>query len=135
FTTMYKNGPTVFNGNRSFETSRLLGRRSSMLVEPLIERVFGHFQNLNLAILLEDLRREQTAQGSWSTGRLLCPVAHGMPAGRLVSELCFLGQAADPQRAYDYAARHLGAGSAWVARFIDLWDARSVTPGWVLRQL
>jgi len=104
-------------------------------VRPIIPGVFGHFQNLNLLVLLDDLRRERVTHEAWSAGKLLCPVAHGMPFGQLVSDLCYLGQTAKLARACDYAARHLGADSANVRRFVDLWDARLISPDWLLWQL
>jgi hypothetical protein len=73
--------------------------------DSIIHGVFGHF----LLALLADLRSGHTTRGAWSSGNLLCPVAQGMPVGRLVSELRFLGQAAELSRACDYAARQLGA--------------------------
>jgi hypothetical protein len=106
-----------------------------MRTDPTIHSVFGHFQNLNLLVLLHDLRSGQTAQGAWSTGTLLCPVAHGMPVGRLVDDLCYLGQTVETERACDYAARHLGAAAACVYRFVRLWDAHAFAPDWLLRQL
>ena len=106
-----------------------------MRVAPTIHRVFGHFQNLNLLALLEDLRRGHAAQGTWSSGTRLCPVAHGMPAGQRVSELRFLGQAADLGRACDYAARYLGADPLGIYQFVCFWDTDPAAPGWLLRQL
>jgi hypothetical protein len=103
--------------------------------DPIIHGVFGHFQNLNLLALLADLRSGQTVRGAWSSGTLLCPVAHGMPVGRLVSELRFLGQAAELERACDYAARQLGADPEYVLRFVELWDSNGYLEGWLLRQL
>jgi hypothetical protein len=105
------------------------------MLDPTIHGVFGHFQNLNLLVLLHDLRSGHTARRAWSTGTLLCPVAHGMPVGRLVDELCFLGQTGEPERAYDYAARQLGADPSCLARFVRLWDAHAFSPDWLLRQL
>jgi hypothetical protein len=97
--------------------------------------MFGHFQNLNLLVLLHDLRGGRAAHGAWSSGTLLCPIAHGMPLGQVVGDLQFLGQAAEPERACDYAARHLGAEPAAVFRFVQLWDANEFSPGWLVRQL
>ena len=74
-------------------------------------------------------------RGAWWAGSLLCPVAHGMPVGRLVSELRFLGQAAELERACDYAARQLGADPECVRRFVELWDANAYLEGWLVRQL
>jgi hypothetical protein len=106
-----------------------------MSADPTIRGVFGHFQNLNLLVLLHDLRSGRTAHGAWSAGTRLCPVAQGMPVGQVVGDLQFLGQAAEPERACAYAARHLGADPACVYRFVELWDANAFVPWWLLRQL
>jgi hypothetical protein len=106
-----------------------------MTVEPFIRSVFGPFQNLNLLILLEDLRSGRTAQGNWSYGDMLCPVAHGLPAGQLVQDLETLDQAISLGRACDQAARHLGADPASVYRFVRSWDAEAFGPSWLQRQL
>jgi hypothetical protein len=106
-----------------------------MPVDPSIRRVFGHFQNLNLLVLVEDLRGARTAHRAWSSGALLCPVAHGLPTGRVVSDLRFLDQAAQLGRACDYAARHLGADPAAVFHFVRRWDEHALSPGWLLQQL
>lgn len=50
-------------------------------VDPLVRRVFGPFQNLNLLVLLEDLRAGRVVWGDWAFGGWLCPVAHGLPRG------------------------------------------------------
>jgi hypothetical protein len=103
--------------------------------DPIIYGVFGHFQNLNLLALLADLRSGKTARGTWSSGSSLCPVAHGMPVGRLVSELRFLGQAAELDRACTYAARQLGADPDCVRRFVELWDSNAYLETWLIAQL
>src|SRR5262245_47233485 len=107
----------------------------AMRVDPSIRRVFGHFQNLNLLVLVEDLRGARTAHRAWASGALLCPVAHGLPTGRVVGDLRFLEQAAHLGRACDYAARHLGADPAAVFHFVRRWDEDALSPGWVLQQL
>ena len=104
-------------------------------VSPIIQDVFGRFQNLNLLVLLDDLRRERTTQGAWATGSHLCPVAHGMPVGQVVSDLRYLGQTAELERACDYAARHLGADFCTVCQFVEFWDAAIISPCWLLEQL
>jgi hypothetical protein len=101
----------------------------------VIRSVFGHFQNLNLLALIHDLRNGRTARGNWSTGADLCPVAHGMPIGRLVSELCYLGQTDALERSCAYAARQLGADLDNVRRFVELWDTLAFSAHWFLRQL
>ena len=97
--------------------------------------VFGHFQNLNLLVLVQDLRAGRTARQAWLTGTRLCPVAHGLPAGDQVRALAELGQSADLGQGCDYAARHLGASCEAVQRFVRAWDEGDVGKGWLLRQL
>jgi hypothetical protein len=106
-----------------------------MAIDTSIRNVFGHFQNLNLLVLLENLRSGRTAQRAWSSGALLCPVAHGLPAGQQVRDLRILGQAAEWGQDCDYAARCLGADPAAVLRFVRLWDEHVRAPGWLLRKL
>jgi hypothetical protein len=106
-----------------------------MPIDPLIHQVFGHFQNLNLLALLEDLRGGNTVRNAWASGELLCPVAHGLAHEQEVKDLRVLGQAADPGQDCEYAARHLGADAAAVSRFVRFWDGHPGAPGWLLRQL
>jgi hypothetical protein len=106
-----------------------------MPVQLRIREVFGYFQNLNLLGLIQDLRRGQMARGAWSSNGWLCPVAHGLPAGRHVQQLVVLGQAADLSRGCDYAARQLGADPAAVFRFVRTWDDEPNYCGWLLGQL
>src|SRR6185437_4235931 len=77
-------------------------------VETLVRQVFGPFQDLNLRALIESLRGRGTARGGWASSRRLCPVAHGMPAGQVVADLCYLGQTSNLARACAYAGRYLG---------------------------
>jgi hypothetical protein len=104
-------------------------------VHVVIQGVFGHFQNLNLLVLLDDLRRKRVTHNAWAAGKLLCPIAHGMPFGQLVSDLRYLGQTAKLERACDYAARQLGANPANVHRFVELWDSHTFSTDWLLAQL
>jgi hypothetical protein len=106
-----------------------------MPIQLRIREVFGYFQNLNLLALIQDLRTGRTAQRAWSANGWLCPVAHGLPAGRHVRQLVVLGQAADLSRGCDYAARHLGADPTTVFRFVRSWDEESHYSAWLLRQL
>jgi hypothetical protein len=75
-----------------------------MSIAARIHEVFGHFQNLNLLVLMQDLRAGQIARQSWSTGSSLCPIAHGLPAGRDVRRLVVMGQEADLRRGCAFAA-------------------------------
>jgi hypothetical protein len=107
-----------------------------MPVAASIREVFAHFQNLNLLALLQDLRSGQTARRSWfSTGSLLCPVAHGLADGQKVRELSVLGQAADLDAGCAFAAHHLGAAREAVLRFVRLWDEEVLRSDWLLGQL
>jgi hypothetical protein len=106
-----------------------------MKAHPLIHAVFGYFQNLNLIFLLDDLRIGRIAKGAWTSGKVLCPVAHGMRAGRLVNDLHGLSQSVNLGCACDYAARHLGADPARVSQFIELWDSHQFSSDWLVRQL
>ncbi len=106
-----------------------------MSVEPMIRSVFGPFQNLNLLVLLEDLRGGRTAQGDWAYRDRLCPVAHGLASGRLVFDLETVDQTVSLGRACDLAARHLGADPASVYRFVRYWDNEAFSPTWLLHQL
>jgi hypothetical protein len=104
-------------------------------VYPIIQGVFGRFQNLNLLVLVDDLRRQRVTHDAWVAGKILCPVAHGMPFGQLVSDLRYLGQTAGLGRACDYAARQLGADPVNVHRFVELWDSHTFSTDWLLCQL
>ena len=106
-----------------------------MPVSSRIYSVFGHFQNLNLLALLQDLREGRTARQAWLSGSLLCPVAHGLPHGAEVQRLRALGQAADLSAGCDFAARHLGADPAAVLRFVRSWDEEALSSDALLRQL
>ncbi len=106
-----------------------------MPVDPLIHRVFGYFQNLNLLALIQDLRSGRAIRGAWATGKLLCPISHGMPVGQRVYELCFLGETAELERACDYAARQMGADSSPLVEFVRRWDGNRFSAGWLLGQL
>jgi hypothetical protein len=100
-----------------------------------IRGVFGHFQNLNLLTLLQDLHSGRTARQAWSTGALLCPVAHGLPTGQQVRELVLLGQTTDLGHGCHRAARHLGAHPTTVLRFVRSWDEGFFGPDRLLQQL
>ncbi len=104
-------------------------------MDPTTFNVFGHFQNLNLLVLLDDLRTGRIARGAWFTGESLCPVAHGMPEGQAVSALQYLGQAEALGRACDYAAERMGARPWDVERFVEMWDSDGFTREWLIQQL
>jgi hypothetical protein len=100
-----------------------------------IEAVFGHFQNLNLLALREDLRAGRTARQAWHMGSQLCPVAHGLPRGSHVQRLRVLGQDADLHVGCEFAAQQLGAEPEAVLRFVRWWDEETASTGMLLRQL
>lgn len=53
-----------------------------------LKNIFGRFQNLNLLLLIEDLRRGMVARGNWhdlENGNL-CPIAHGWRCDRFRSD-------------------------------------------------
>jgi hypothetical protein len=106
-----------------------------MTIEPMIRDVFGRFQNLNLLALIYDLDQDRTARQTWTSGSLLCPVAHGLPAERHVRQLSVLGQMAGLGQGCDVAARHLGADPRSVQRFVRSWDTDAVSRVWLLHQL
>jgi hypothetical protein len=106
-----------------------------MSVSPKVYAVFGHFQNLNLLALLQDLREGRTAREAWLSGSLLCPVAHGLPQGTQVREVSALGQMADLNKDCDLAAHHLGANPDSVLTFVRSWDEGSLSRAWLLLQL
>jgi hypothetical protein len=106
-----------------------------MAVSPRVFDVFGHFQNLNLLALLQDLRAGRTAREDWQFGSRLCPVAHGMPQGSQVRVLNEIGTANHLNQACNFAARHLGADPRAVVRFVRYWDEEAVSSEPLLRQL
>src|SRR6516164_2919312 len=106
-----------------------------MSISAIIRDVFGHFQNLNLLALLHDLQQGRTARRAWSSDRLLCPVAHGLPAGEQIQRLSVLGQIAELGQSCDLAARLLGADPAAVQRFVYSWDDGAFSRRWLWKQL
>jgi hypothetical protein len=106
-----------------------------MPVTPKVAAVFGHFQNLNLLALIEDLRRGRTARQAWAHGSVLCPVAHGLPSGARVRDLQVFAYKADLGQDCDFAARHCGADPGDVLRFVQAWDEGDITRHSLLRQL
>jgi hypothetical protein len=106
-----------------------------MPVAPELFAVFGHFQNLNLLALIEDLRAGRMARQAWRVGALLCPVAHGLPRGARVKDLQALGQTDELGAGCDFAARHLGAEPDAVLRFVRAWDEEALGTRSLLRHL
>src|SRR5262245_61214369 len=106
-----------------------------MAISTRIRDVFGHFQNLNLLALLQDLSGDEVVRHSWFSGGQLCPIAHGLPAGKDVQKLIDLGQAHNLKFGSDYAASCLGADTAAVYRFVRSWDDGNVSHQWMVQQL
>jgi hypothetical protein len=106
-----------------------------MPVSTSIQSVFGHFQNLNLLVLLQDLRFNRLARHAWQDDPLLCPIAHGLPAGRQVQELNVMGQAADLSEGCLHAARLPGADPGAILRFVQFWDQEHINSNSLWRQL
>lgn len=102
----------------------------------LIHELFGRFQNLNLLVLRENLRRGKTTRGDWSSSRTLCPLAHGLSAGEIVQELHALSRAVNLEQTCLAAAKHLGALPIDVYHFVRLWDESThFGPAWLFGQL
>jgi hypothetical protein len=112
----------------------LKSRSDAMTLPADFRDIFGRFQNLNLLALLHDLRSGNLTRRGWSFGRLLCPVAHGMPAGRQVQVLSAMGQTAGLERSCDYAAKEIGADFQDVLEFVNAWD-NDMDDDWLLAQL
>ena len=135
--------PYIFGGERSEKTFRSSPSRTLVLdeVQPepgrgsIVRQVFSHFQNLNLRVLIEDLRRGRVTRGNWSFADDLCPVAHGLPSGQTVKSLRYLSQAVDLPRACRQAAQDMGVLPRFLERFVLSWDAGGMSHEWLLDQL
>jgi hypothetical protein len=134
---------SIFGGERSDRRSGSSPDKTLILreVQPemgrglLVRSVFTHFQNLNLRVLIEDLRRGQVARGNWSFADDLCPMAHGMPSGQTVSMLRYVSQAVDLPRACRLAAEEMGVPPRFLERFVLSWDGGGMSEDWLLDQL
>ena len=100
-----------------------------------VREIFARFQNLNLRVLIEGLRRGQVAGGDWGFADNLCPVAHGLAGGQSVSVLRYLSQAVDLPRACQSAAADLGVPPGYVERFVAIWDTGGLSREWLLEKL
>jgi len=96
--------------------------------------LFARFQNLNLLVLIQDLRRGLIGRGNWLAGARLCPVAHGMADGAAVDHLEYLNYARNLDAACAFAARELGMSDAEVSDFVHCWDEAPAI-GWLLDEL
>lgn len=106
-----------------------------MAISSNTREVFGYFQNLNLLALLEDLHAGRTTRNAWLSGSLLCPVAHGLPAGRLIENLNALGPIPNLGHECDYVGRQLGAETRSIMTFVQAWDEGLLSDDWLARQL
>jgi hypothetical protein len=135
--------PSIFGGQRAEKTFRSSPSKTLVLdeVHPepgrglMVRQVFARFQNLNLRVLIEDLRRGQVTRGNWSFADDLCPVAHGLASGQTVSVLRYLSQAVDLPRACRQAAQEIGVPSRFLERFVLSWDTGGMSQEWLLVRL
>jgi len=135
--------PYIFGGERSEKRFRSSPSRTLVLdeVRPelgrglMVRQVFSHFQNLNLRVLIEDLRRGLVTRGNWSFEDDLCPVAHGLTSGATVKVLRYLSQAVDLPRACQRAAQEMGVPPRFLERFVLSWDTGGISQEWLLEQL
>src|SRR5437667_11563879 len=100
----------------------------------IVDQVFGHFQNLNLIVLLEDLRRGFVTHGNWGEESSLCPVAHGVSDGDTVRLMNYASQAVDLDRACHIAAHSLHGDASIIRRFVDYWDWQWLSRDWLIEQ-
>src|SRR5438105_69103 len=122
--------PSIFGGTRFEKNPRASPDKTFLLRDIVpeaggsqtVSQVFAHFQNLNLRVLIEDLRRGQVTRGNWSFANDLCPLSHGMPNGQAISVLAYLSQAVDLPRACRRAALDMGVPSRFIERFVQSWD-------------
>src|SRR5438552_2341124 len=101
----------------------------------MARQVFVHFQNLNLRVLIDDLRAGRVVSGNWSFDRDLCPVAHGVADGRTVGLLQHMSQSVGLQRACVLAAEQIGASSRAIHHLVTTWDAGDLGPQLLLHEL
>lgn len=93
------------------------------MTRPYWAHLFERFQNLNLIVLIEDLRRKHVAIRQWvertPDGRVLCPLWHG-------SSGCYV-PAENPWAVlgYEYGIHQ----ASYDARnFVSSWDRRFISP-------
>src|SRR6516162_65500 len=130
-------GESVEKGPRSSPDKTLLLRElQPVMGEGLsVRHVFAHFHNLNLRVLIEDLRRGQITRGDWTSATDLCPVAHGLANGRSVGVLRNLSQAVDQPRACRRVAEEMGAPARFIEDFIFSWDSGTMSHEWLIDHL
>jgi len=101
----------------------------------MARRVFVHFQNLNLRILIDDLRAGRVASGNWTFDHDLCPVAHGVADGHTVGLLQHMSQSVGLERACAVAAEQIGASPRVIKHLVTTWDGGDLGPALLLREL
>jgi hypothetical protein len=106
-----------------------------MPLEPPPRQIFSFFQNLNLLVLMEDLRSGRAAKGAWLSGGDLCPIAHALPSAKYVREVIILGQAGTLHHGCEHAARHVGADPHDLVHFLHWWDQEPDSSPLLLQQL
>ena len=96
-------------------------------MENLIQRIFSRFRNLNLRVLIDDLRHGNVERGRWVRrivgSSTLCPLAHGWQMG------CNL---ITPE---DSVCRATGASNADVLHFVAMWDESRISGATMLAVL
>ncbi len=135
--------PAIFGGENIEKNNRTSPDNAFLLPEfqpemgrtLAVKQIFVYFQNLNLRILIENLRRGLVTRGNWSFADDLCPVAHGMPSGHVVGTLRYLSQAVDLPRACHLAAQEMGMPPRFLERFVLTWDQGTLSEQWLLDQL
>jgi hypothetical protein len=106
-----------------------------MSLELHTRQIFSFFQNLNLLVLMEDLRSGRAAKGAWFSGGDLCPIAHALPSAKYVREVIILGQAGNLHNGCEHAARHVGADPHDLVHFLHWWDQEPDGSPQLLQQL
>jgi hypothetical protein len=135
--------PSIFGGEDPDKSRPVSAPRTAVLPDVptelgrglAVRRVFTHFQNLNLRVLIDNLQRGQVTAGNWSFADTLCPVAHGMPSGQAVGLLRYICQAVDLRRACLQAAQETGVPARHLERFVLSWDSGAMSPDWLLAEL
>jgi hypothetical protein len=88
-----------------------------MTFRETVRNVFTHFQNLNLIVLMDDLRAKRVARLAWITyaSGQLCPIAHGMPSFTALRKVI-------ESDGYNQAGEFLGCDEKWPREFVEKWD-------------
>ena len=106
-----------------------------MPILPAVHQVFGHFQNLNLLALLNDLGNGESVRQAWFSSGRLCPVAHGLPAGQQVRELTIWARPPTSAKVAITPPSILAPILTLCCASFRSWDEGVVRHEWLLRQL